>query len=214
MKGISIHHRFSLMKLESKSPLSLCATAVLAASIALTVAGCSKSPEPEAPVNAAPAPVEPVTADPAMTAALTPEQIGAQYAITGSPALVQNGEMVRTIVKVTNTGTVAINSGGQMPVKLAISLIDKNGEMLAQDFVRASLPVQGIEPGATADVVTEVPAADLAGKGLRFGLVQEAVAWYSTMNVAPLDYGPLSSCEDQGKKTLCGTDGKPLSSAQ
>lgn len=214
MKGVSIHHRFSSMKLNSKSPLSVCATAVLAASIALTISACSKSPETEAPADAAPAEVAPASANVAMTAALTPEQVGAQYAIAVSPALVQNGELVRTVVKVTNTGTVAINSGGQMPVKLAISLIDKNGEMLAQDFVRASLPAQGIEPGATADVVTEVPSADLAGKGLRFGLVQEAVAWYSSMNVAPLDYGPLSSCEDQGKKTLCGTDGKPLSAAQ
>jgi len=214
MKGVSIHHRFSLMKLDSKSPLSICATAVLAASIALTFAGCSKAPEAEAPAAAAPAEVAPASAGVAMKAALTPEQVGAQYAIAANPALIQNGELVRTVVKVTNTGTVAINSGGQMPVNLAISLIDKNGEVVAQDFVRASLPAEGIEPGATADVVTEVPAADLAGKGLRFGLVQEAVAWYSTMNVAPLDYGPLSSCDDQGKKTLCGADGKPLSTAQ
>lgn len=214
MKAISIHHRFSLMKFDSKSPLSLCATAVLAASIALTFSGCSKSPEAEAPAEAAPAEVTPASTGVAMTAALTPEQVGAQYSIVGAPVLAQNGELVRTVVKVTNSGTVAINSGGQMPVKLAISLIDKNGEMLAQDFVRASLPAEGIEPGSTADVVTEVPSADLADKGLRFGLVQEAVAWYSTMNVAPLDYGPLTSCDDQGKKTLCGTDGKPLSNTQ
>lgn len=195
----------------SKLKLSLSA-----ASLAVTVAmsGCSKSPDagPTAQVSSEVA--APSIAAPAMTAPLTQDQVGAQYHIAAGPVLAQNGEVLRTVVSVTNAGAVAINSNGKFPVNLAISLVDKNGAAVAQDFVRAPLPASGIPAGGSADVVTEVPADKVAGNTLRFGLVQESVAWYSDFKIAPLDYGPFTSCEDQGKQTLCGKDGKPLASAE
>jgi len=191
----------------SKRQFSLC-TAALAAAIA--VSGCSKSPDAEPAVQVAPeAPAAAVVAPP-MAAPLTQDQVGAQYRISAEPVLVQNGEVVRTVVSVTNTGAIAINSNGNLPVNLAVSLVDLNGTAVAQDFVRAALPASGIPSGGSADVVAEVPANEVAGKALRFGLVQETVAWFSDFKIAPLDYGPLTSCEEQGKPTLCGKDGKPL----
>jgi outer membrane murein-binding lipoprotein Lpp len=197
----------------STAPYTLCAAALVAA---LAVAGCSKSPEvgAERAENAA-APVQtPVVAETAgMAVPLTQDQVGAQYRIAAEPMFAQNGEVVRTVVSVSNTGKVAISSKGKLPVNLAISLVDKDGAFVARDYIRASLPAEGIPAGSSADVITEVPAKDVAGKSLRFGLVQEAVAWYSDFNVAPVDSTLLTGCENQGKSTLCGKDGKPLANA-
>lgn len=192
----------------SKRQFYLCAAALAAA---IAISGCSKSPEAEPVAEAAPA--AEVAASP-MAAPLTQGQVGAQYRIAAEPVLVNNGEVVRTVVSVTNTGAIGINSNGNLPVNLAISLVDLNGTAVAQDFVRAPLPASGIPAGGSADVVAEVPASEVAGKALRFGLVQETVAWFSDFKIAPLDYGPLTSCEDQGKPTLCGKDGKPLVHAE
>ncbi len=211
MNAITIHHRVSPMNKISKSQLSLCAAAALATAIA--VSGCSKAPEGEQAPQTATAPAAPVVEAPDMATPLTQEQAGAQYKIAAEPVLVNNGETLRTVVSVTNTGKVAISTKGKLPVNLAISLVDPSGAMVARDFVRASLPANGIAAGATADVVAEVPAKDVLGKSLRFGLVQEAVVWFSDFNVATLDYGPLTACEDQGKPTICGKDAKPLQHA-
>lgn len=194
----------------SKGQLSLLVAAMAAV---LTVAGCSESPnEPSADAAAPPAPA-PQATTPGMTEALTPEQAGAQYHFGAEPTLAQDGQVVRTVVTVTNSGKVAVNSRGTLPVNLGISLIDGSGAMVTRDFVRASLPLEGIPVGGSADVVAEVPSKDVVGKGLRYGLVQEGVAWYSDLNVAALDYGVLTACEDQGKQTICGKDGKPLAKA-
>lgn len=193
----------------SKSQLSLCAAAALATAIAVT--GCSESPKAEQAGQPAPATTAaPVVEAPGLTAPLTQEQVGAQYSIASEPVLVQNGEVIRTVVSVTNTGTIAINSNGKLPVNLAVSLMGGPNEELSRDFVRAVLPANGIPVGGSVEVVTEVPAKDVVGKSLRFGLVQEGVVWFTDFNVAALDYGPLTNCEDQGKPTVCGKDGKPL----
>lgn len=191
----------------SKSQFSLYAAALAAA---IAISGCSKSPEAEPAVQPSPEATAAADAAPPMAAPLTQDQVGAQYRISAEPVLVKNGEVVRTVVSVTNTGATAINSNGSLPVNLAVSLVDLNGAAVAQDFVRVSLPAVGIPSGGSAEVVAEVPANQVAGKALRFGLVQETVAWFSDFKIAPLDYGPFTSCEDQGKPTLCGKDGKPL----
>ncbi|CAD0361981.1 hypothetical protein [Xanthomonas hortorum] len=211
MKILSIHKKSPIMKKMNKSRRVVGAAIALAAAIAVT--GCSKSPNDTAqpaadaqqPAAAAAAPeVEGISAP------IPQDQVGAQYAVSAEPVLVRNGEILKVVVNVTNTGKVAVNSKGKMPVNLAISLVDGAGAMVKQEFVRATLPPQGIPAGGSADVVAEVPAQAVAGNTLRFGLVQEAVAWYSDYKIQPLDYGPFNSCEDQGKPTLCGKDGKPL----
>lgn len=213
MKCIPIHTRFLRMNKISKHQFTLCAAA-LAAAIALSA--CSKGPESEqaAQPAATPAATSPVAEGAAMTAALTQDQAGAEYRITAEPVLVQNGEVIRTVVAVKNTGKTLISSHGSLPVNLAVSLVDGAGQMVNREFVRVSLPGEGIAAGATADVVADAKAADVVGKGLRFGLVQEGVAWFSDLNVATLDYGPLTTCQDQGKQTICGKDGKPLVNAE
>lgn len=209
MKILSIHEKSSIMKKMNKSPRVVGAAIALAAAIVVT--GCSKSPNDT--VQPAADAQQPAAAAPeveGISAPIPQDQVGAQYAVSAEPVLVKNGEIMKVVVKVTNTGKVAVNSKGKMPVNLAISLVDGAGAMVKQEFVRATLPPQGIPAGGSADVVAEVPAQAVAGNTLRFGLVQEAVAWYSDYKIQPLDYGPFNSCEDQGKQTLCGKDGKPL----
>lgn len=209
MKKFSIHKKSSIMKKMNKSRHVVGAAVVLAAAIVVT--GCSESPntakssaDAQQPAAAAVPEVEGISSP------IPQEQVGARYAVLAEPVLVKNGEVLKVVVNVTNTGKVAVNSKGQMPVNLAVSLVDGAGAMVKQEFVRAPLPPQGIPAGGSADVIAEVPAQAVAGNTLRFGLVQEAVAWYSDYKIQPLDYGPFSSCEDQGKPTLCGKDGKPL----
>lgn len=210
MMGISTHIRFPRMNSISKLQLTLCAGALVATFL---VSGCSESPETGKPEAAAPAASPTPTVVGGMTEPLAQDLVGAQYRIAAEPLLVQNGELIRTVVSVTNSGKVAINSRGKLPVNLAISLVDGSGSMISRDFVRASLPDEGIPAGGSADVVTEVQAKYVVDKGLRFGLVQEGVAWFSDLNVATLDSGILSACEDQGKRTICGKEGKPLATA-
>lgn len=183
---------------------------VIALAVVSAFAGCSKAPETAPATQAAPQEAVAVATPAGMTTALTQEQVGARYLVSADPVLEENGEVLQTVVSVTNTGKVAINSQGTLPVNLAISLIDSSGNMVTQEFVRAPLPVSGIPAGGSADVITEVPANAVIGKRLRFGLVQEGVAWFSGFKVEPLDYGPFTSCEEQGKPTVCGKDGKPL----
>lgn len=175
------------------------------------MAGCARSPE-DKPQSAAPESQASPTADTAaMNVPLTPDQVGARYRISREAVLTNGGQAIRTIVAVTNTGKVAINSHGSKPINLAISLVDDSGKVVAQDFVRSALPADGIAAGHTADVTTEVPVQPVLGKRLRFGLVQESVAWYSDFKVEPLDYGPLSACESASAGPVC-KDGQPLKS--
>ncbi|MCC8687747.1 glycosyltransferase [Xanthomonas campestris pv. raphani] len=197
------------MKNIMKSPVSFGSVAVLATVIAFT--GCSKAPEAEQPVKAEPQQAAQTTEAGGMSTPLTQDQVGARYAIASEPGLVNNGELVRIAVSVTNSSKVAINSKGTLPVNLAISLVDSSGALSAKDFVRAVLPAEGIPAGASAEVIAEVPAQAVIGKSLRFGLVQEGVAWFSDFKIEPLDYGPFTSCAYQGKQTICGAGGKPLS---
>ncbi|WP_315387407.1 glycosyltransferase [uncultured Stenotrophomonas sp.] len=186
---------------------------VVAMAAVLTVSGCSESPNQANSDAAAPPAPTPQATTPGMTAALTPEQAGAQYHLQTEPTLAQDGQVIRAVVSITNSGKVAVNSRGTLPVNLGVSVIDASGAMVTRDFVRASLPLDGIPVGGSADVVAEVPSKDVIGKGLRFGMVQEGVAWYSDLNVPALDYGVLTACEDQGRQTICGKDGKPLATA-
>ncbi|MCC4614629.1 glycosyltransferase [Xanthomonas campestris pv. asclepiadis] len=197
------------MKSFVKTPVSLGTVAILATVI--TLAGCSKSPEADQPATSAPQQTATASEAPGMTTPLTQEQVGARYAIVSDPVVANNGELIRTVVSVTNAGKETLSSKGTLPVNLAISLVDSSGAVSAKDFVRAPLPADGIPAGASAEVIAEVPAQAVVGKSLRFGLVQEGVAWFSDFKIEPLDYGPFTSCADQGKQTICGAGGKPLS---
>ncbi len=209
MTGVSIHNRFLSMSKVSRPQLTLVATALL---VAVATIGCTPSPDANQP--AAPAtPAQPAAVESGMMAPLTQEQVGARYSVAGTPVLINEGRALRITVSVANTGSVAISSKGDKPVNLAISLVDGTGAVVAQDFVRVALPDDGIAAGASAEVVAEVPVQDVLGKSLKIGLVQETVAWFSDFKVESLDYGPLTTCEDQGKQAVC-KDGVALPHAE
>ncbi|MBB4597979.1 glycosyltransferase [Xanthomonas arboricola] len=193
-----------ISKLRAQSGIVVALMAVIA------LVGCSRSPDAEQPAQGAVQQQKTVAEAPEMSGALTQDQAGARYAIASDPVIVQNGALLRTVVSVTNLGKVMISSTGKLPVNLAISLADRDGAVLQQDFVRASLPTGGIAAGSTAEVTVEVPTQAVLGKVMRFGLVQESVAWYSDFKIEPIDYGPITACQDQGKQAVCGAGGKPL----
>lgn len=193
----------------SPSKASLFRHVAVALAAALAISGCSESPSSGSDGQTVAGPVA-APVGPQMNEPLTQLQVGAEYALVAEPVLVQNGEFVRAVVKVKNSGTVAINSTGKYPVNFAISVADGAGKVILLDFVRVALPAAGIPAGGTVELVAQVPVKAVVGNSMRFGLVQEGVAWYSDLNVTPLDYGPLTSCEDQGRQAICGKDGKPL----
>lgn len=209
MRVTFIQTRSTSMKIFMKFPLS--SATVVALATAITFTGCSESPDAGQAASAAPQKAASASDAPGMSMPLTQEQVGARYAIVSDPVIANSGEVIRAVVSVTNAGKFTISSKGKLPVNLAISLVDASGVVSAKDFVRAPLPPEGIPAGASAEVVAEVPAEAVVGKSLRFGLVQESVAWFSDFKIEPLDYGPFTKCADQGKQTFCGAGGKPLS---
>lgn len=171
------------MKIFMKFPLS--SATVVALATAITFTGCSESPDVGQAASAAPQKAASASDAPGMSMPLTQEQVGARYAIVSDPVIANSGEVIRAVVSVTNAGKSTISSKGKLPVNLAISLVDASGVVSVKDFVRAPLPPEGIPAGASAEVVAEVPAEAVVGKSLRFGLVQESVAWFSDFKIEP-----------------------------
>ena len=171
--------------------------------------GCSKAPEPaeqgaDVLVSSQPMAVSEINEP------LAQGDVGARYLMNEAPQLEQGGQILRIPLLVKNTGSSPLLSQGQRPVNLGISLLDDSGQIMELDFSRSPLPEGGIAAGAESTVVVDLPAERVVGKKLRFGLVQESVAWFSDLGVVPLDYGPIAHCENSGIKTLCGVDGKPF----
>ncbi|UXM99773.1 hypothetical protein N8D55_19295 [Xanthomonas hortorum pv. pelargonii] len=106
--------------------------AAIALAAAIAVTGCSKSPNDTAqPVADAQQPAAAAAPEvEGISAPIPQDQVGAQYAVSAEPVLVRNGEILKVVVNVTNTGKVAVNSKGKMPVNLAISLVDGAGAMV------------------------------------------------------------------------------------
>lgn len=128
---------------------------------------------------------------PGSSPAVAGSGIGARYApvattSTAGAASFDVGGSSAIGVVLTNTGTVTWAAGGATPVRLSYHWL-QSGAVVAWDGARATLPAD-VAAGAT--VTVSLPVLSPARPGaytLRLDLVQEGVAWYSTLGVPPLD---------------------------
>ncbi len=100
------------------------------------------------------------------------------------PASITNGTAFPVSVTVQNTGQRAWPAGGDTPVRLSYHIYDAAGNVVVWDGTRGLLP-QDVVPGASVsvDITPKAPG----GSGtytLKWDLVQDGVAWFSTFGIA------------------------------
>ena len=118
--------------------------------------------------------------------------IGATYAPTAQTstsagsASFDVGAPSTVSVVLTNAGTTTWTAGGSTPVHLSYHWL-QNGAVVVWDGLRATLPGD-VPSGASVTVSLPVQPPPKAGTyTLRIDLVQEGVAWFSGLGVAPFD---------------------------
>lgn len=95
----------------------------------------------------------------------------------------------RAVIPVTlaNTGLVTWTAGGANPVHLAAHVYDAAGGLIAWDGERSVLPAD-VAPGQSVTVQAAVavpPGSSSARYTVRFDLVREGLAWFSSYAVSP-----------------------------
>ena len=81
----------------------------------------------------------------------------------------------------------ATASYGRRLVRLGAQLCSADGELIARDFARADLP-NDIGPGASADVVVQLPALATPGRyRIKLDLVNEGVDWFERCGSEPTE---------------------------
>lgn len=118
----------------------------------------------------------------------TPTGVGvdfrATYAVGAVPAL-SAGQTVTVPVTVTNTGLGTLPVTNSFPVNLAYHWFNLAGQAVVWDGARTKLPAD-LAPGQSVTLQAQVTAPQTGGQlQLRFDLVQEGVAWFSSKGVAP-----------------------------
>ncbi len=111
---------------------------------------------------------------------------GAQYQpqIT---TLAVSGAAVTVPMALTNTGNFLWSAAGTAPVHLGYHWTDAVGTVLVWDGTRTSL-VADVAPGAAQTVQAQITFPSAPGAYvLKWDLVQEGVAWFSSKNVATFD---------------------------
>jgi ubiquinone/menaquinone biosynthesis C-methylase UbiE len=96
-----------------------------------------------------------------------------------------DGAMMELTFVIANTGEAAwiVEPGRVGQVSLGCQRIDRNGAVLAVDFMRFPFERSGaIAPGETRALTVVVPALSLDQGGYRFELVSEFVAWFASVN--------------------------------
>ena len=89
-------------------------------------------------------------------------------ALTGRVLITNNGQTVRNL------------SSGTTPVQLGISIVDREGQLIDQDYLH--LPITESDFDKDATVPVEIHLENIADigqdNGLRFAIVQEGVCWF------------------------------------
>jgi hypothetical protein len=107
-------------------------------------------------------------------------------------------------VEITNKGQVVLSGATNPPVNVGVQILPAaDGSGGAQDFVRTILPE--IKPGESKVVPVFVPAdVRVNGHSLKIELVQERVAWFSSLGQPGVMVGPYEVCG----KSLCAIERK------
>jgi subtilisin family serine protease len=132
---------------------------------------------------------------------------GATY--TGPPPATSflPGSRAVLSVTLTNTGLLAWPASGPNPVRLAAHVFDLSDRVLLWDGERSVLAAD-VAPGqsVTLPVAVAVPASATAAKYLvRFDLVREGVAWFSSYGVAPGFAGIVADTDYRASLALGST---------
>jgi subtilisin family serine protease len=128
---------------------------------------------------------------PASSPAVAGSGIGARYVPTAATSTAGTasfdiGGTSTVSVVLTNTGTTTWSAGGPTPVHLSYHWL-QSGSVVTWDGARASLPAD-VPSGGTVTVPLPVISPALPGSyTLRIDLVQEGVAWFSSLGVIPQD---------------------------
>lgn len=146
------------------------------------------------------------------------DQLGIGLSKAAFPACQAAGGC-RTSIIATNMGSHVLASVGTKPLRLGVSGIGVNGEVVDQDLGRVDFPVP-LVPGASERIVVTLPRVHSPNiTGYRLCLLQELVAWHCDLtnlvaNAAPSSdaftssHGPVrtgASTRFEAKLTLIGT---------
>src|SRR5262245_22785219 len=123
-----------------------------------------------------------------------PTRLGAEYRIAGPLAGAREELPLLLRVVVRNTGTATWPHRGKHPINLSYHWLDRAGQPVDFDGVRALLP-DDLPPGAEVELELQVEPPPQAGDYLlALDMVEEGVAWFSQQGVAwlaaPLTVAP------------------------
>ncbi|HEV2011740.1 MAG TPA: hypothetical protein VGS17_12025, partial [Candidatus Limnocylindria bacterium] len=117
----------------------------------------------------------------------TPTGVGPDYRATyqvGGIAQLQIGQTIAVPVTVTNTGQGAFPAAGPTPVDLGYHWYDQIGKPVLWEGLRTKLPAD-LQPSQVVALQAQVQSPPNGGSyQLRFDLVQEGVAWFSSKGTA------------------------------
>lgn len=178
-------------------------SALIALALASALTACSSGSDASggdtnsnAAVNTSAKPSKPFTA----------ADVKVQVAQNGVVTLNSDGSVLHVPISIDNQGSVDLDSSAAPPVNIGAHLLDKNGAVSILDLVHASLG--DISAGTKKTLVVDVPATQLADHVLAIVPLQEGVAWFDTLGVAPLKVGPFKSCQaPDHSDALCTADG-------
>ncbi|WP_448101437.1 hypothetical protein [Luteibacter jiangsuensis] len=146
---------------------------------------------------------------------LTRDQVNVQLTVAVAPGLSSDARTVTTKVGIRNNGTVTLASAAPHPVNLGVRLVDQAGSLVVSSEPRAAIPE--IPPGGYAEVSISVPSETLLGKNrrLQFDLVQEGIAWFSSLGATPALAGPFVSLrgETEVRYTSYALSWEPIAGA-
>jgi|HigsolmetaAR202D_1030399.scaffolds.fasta_scaffold00721_10 Glycosyltransferase len=113
-------------------------------------------------------------------------QFAAEYTLLSPPNAQSNDELRFLDLRVSNTGSAAWPHQGNNPITLSYRWRDNNGRLLPGEGPHIRLSAS-LEPGQSATL--ELPIHTPARAGfytLEIQLIQEGVAWFDELGVAPL----------------------------
>ena len=193
--------------------------------LALVLTGCNQQQTGQEAVDPAVSDAAPATPDGTTGAVVAgpdfkldqpipQEDIRTTLTLAAPPVYRAADDTLLLNVEVGNHGNSALVGQGEMPVQLGVTLAGPEGVDKApgrRDFVRARLPL--VQPGSSARVGLQVPAAEILGLALNAELVQERVGWFGRQYKQPvLEIGTFQRCGDAAN-TLCDASGTPVAAA-